>query len=88
VRRLLRGSTCCRKEGPKFLDVTDDNVVAVEEGESLELRWSEDKVIGRKSLREGEDGGVSESVVDGCSSSAAESAWGFDLIVGDARWGR
>jgi len=40
----------------KFLDVTDDNVVAaaVEGGESLELRWSEDKVIGWESLREGE----------------------------------
>ena len=43
----------------KFLDVTDDNVLAVEGGESLELRWSEDKVIGWKSLREGEYGGVS-----------------------------
>jgi hypothetical protein len=33
----------------KFLDVTDDNVGAVEGGESLELRWSEDKVTGWKS---------------------------------------
>ena len=73
----------------KFLDVTEDKVGAVEGGESLELRWSEDKVTGWKSLREGECVGVSVSVFEGRDSSATDSAWDPGLIVGDdARWGR
>jgi hypothetical protein len=48
ARRLLKGSTCCRWEERRFLDVTEDNGVTVEEGESLELRWSEDKMVGSK----------------------------------------
>jgi hypothetical protein len=45
---LLKGSTCWRWEEGRFLDVTEDNGVTVEEGESLELRWSEDKMVGSK----------------------------------------
>ena len=42
-----------------------------------------------KSLRKGEDDGVSVSVFDGWRSSASESVCGFDQIVGDdARWVR
>ena len=56
----------------------------------MELRWSEDKAEGWKSLREGGDGGVSVSVVEGWSSSATESVWGSDFMIAgdDARWGR
>jgi hypothetical protein len=79
----------CRREELWFLDVTEDNVVAVEGRESLEFRWSEDKVIGWKSLGEGECGGVSVSVFEGQGSSATNPAWASGLIVGDdARWGR
>jgi uncharacterized protein len=65
-------------------------VVPVEERESLELRWSEDKAAGLKRLRKEENGDVSASVVvDGWRSSTAECVWGSDLIAGDdARWGR
>jgi hypothetical protein len=45
-------------------------------------------MAGLKSLRKGEDGGVSASViVEGWISSRTKSVWGSDLIVGDdARW--
>jgi hypothetical protein len=66
-----------------YLDVTEDSAVAVEERESLELRWSEDKMAGLKRLRKGENDDVSASVVDGWRSSTTESVWGSDLIAGD-----
>ena len=55
----------------------------------MEFLWSEDKVIGLKSLGRGEDGNVSGSAVDGSGSSTTEFVWGSDLIVGvGARWER
>jgi hypothetical protein len=45
-------------------------------------------MVGLKSLGRGEYGNVSGTVVDGFVSSATESVWGSDLIVGvTARWG-
>jgi hypothetical protein len=67
-----------------LLDGTGGTAVRAEEGESFVLRWSEDKMAGRRSLRKGEDGGVSVSVVDG-----QRPVWGSGFIAGDdARWVR
>jgi hypothetical protein len=50
--------------------------------------WSEDKMVGLKSLGRWEYGNVSASVVDGLETSTTEFVWGSDLIVGvAARWG-
>jgi hypothetical protein len=56
-------------------------VVPVDEGESLELRWSEDKMAEQKSLEEEGDSSISVSVPD-VTSSTTGPTWASSLITG------